>query len=270
MQCTASIAMLGFPWAGRQGPQYSSDEAGSLIKKPLMAVVELDTILSAPVTMEAPLHSSVKDSAMTAYVQYGAGLCSPREWVNFDVSPTLRLQRLPLVGPLFDFVGPKFPAGVRFGDIISGLPVPLASCDAMYCSHTLEHLALDDLRKALRNTFRHLKPGGRFRFVLPDLEQLARDYLASADVDASLVFMKDSCLGKPSRPRGLSGILRAGLGNTSHLWMWDYKSMYRELVDAGFHNIRRAQYGDSGDPMFAFVEDPGRWDKCLGIECWRP
>lgn len=204
------------------------------------------------------------------YVQYGAGLCGPPAWMNFDVSPSLRLQRLPAVGRVFKTVGPRFPDTVRYGDIVSGLPVGWEFCDAIYCSHVLEHLALHDFRQALRNTFRHLKPGKRFRFVLPDLEQLAVDYLADPSPDAALSFMKDSYLGKTTRPRGLAGLLRQSWGNSSHLWMWDYKSLARELSEAGFQGVRRAEIGDSGDAMFDAVEDPSRWHKCLGMECRRP
>jgi hypothetical protein len=59
-------------------------------------------------------------------------------------------------------------------------------------------------------------------------------------------------------------------GRSAHLWMWDEKSMTRELDDAGFTAIRRAQMGDNPDPQFAAVEDAGRWEKCLGMECRRP
>lgn len=206
---------------------------------------------------------------MTNYVQYGAGLCGPQSWLNFDVSPTLRLQRLPIIGMLFNRMGPRFPSTVRFGDIVVGLPIKPSSCAALYCSHTLEHLALEDLRKALQNTYRYLRPGGRFRFVLPDLEQLASDYLAHPGADAAMIFMKESCLGKSKRPRGIEGVLRSSFGNTAHLWMWDYKAMQQELIAAGFERIRRAAHGDSEDPMFNAVEDPGRWERCLGMECWR-
>jgi hypothetical protein len=52
--------------------------------------------------------------------------------------------------------------------------------------------------------------------------------------------------------------------------MWDYKAIAPELEAAGFAAIRRATLGDSPDPMFALVEDPGRWENCLGVECRRP
>jgi hypothetical protein len=52
--------------------------------------------------------------------------------------------------------------------------------------------------------------------------------------------------------------------------MWDEKNMAYELADAGFTAIRRARIGDNPDPHFAEVEDAGRWENCLGMECRRP
>ena len=34
------------------------------------------------------------------YVQYGCGLSAPKEWINFDVSPTLRIQKTPILGSI--------------------------------------------------------------------------------------------------------------------------------------------------------------------------
>ncbi|HSI36475.1 MAG TPA: methyltransferase domain-containing protein [Tepidisphaeraceae bacterium] len=207
------------------------------------------------------------------YVQYGCGLWAPAGWVNFDASPTVRFQRLPVIGRLLGGrVGPRFPASVRYGDVVRGLPVAPGSCEAVYCSHVLEHLALADFEVALTNTLNYLRPGGTFRFVLPDLEHLARSYLAAlpGDAGASVRFMEDSYLGQRRRPRGLRGMLRGWLGNSAHLWMWDYASMSAALTKAGFTDIRRARFGDSGDPAFAAVEEVGRWGDNLGMECRRP
>lgn len=203
------------------------------------------------------------------YMQYGCGLSAPSAWVNFDASPTLRVQRIPGVGSL---VGrsdryPRFPANVRYGDIVRGLPIDRASCKGIYCSHVLEHLALDDLRLALQNTRGYLASNGVFRLVVPDLEKLARDYLESTSEDASLEFMLRAHLGSVRRARGVSSLARKWLGNSSHLWMWDYKSLSRELATAGFSSIRRAELGDSSDPRFDDVEEESRWTDCLGIEC---
>ena len=202
------------------------------------------------------------------YVQYGCGLCAPSTWTNFDASPTLRLQRMPLIGSVFGR-NTKFPVNARYGDVVRGLPIDANSCQAVYCSHVLEHLSLNDLRTALKHTYEYLKPGGTFRFVLPDLEQLARDYLSSEAAQPASWFMEAAHLGAPNRARGMMGFLREWMGNSKHLWMWDERSMTVELKQAGFVDIRRAQCGDSGDKRFADVEDADRWVKCLGMQCRR-
>ena len=94
------------------------------------------------------------------YVQYGCGWSAPKEWQNFDASPTLRFERLPIVGYLYTKNKSRFPNNVKYGDIVKGLPVPADSCKGVYCSHVLEHLSLDDFRVALRNTVTILQPGG--------------------------------------------------------------------------------------------------------------
>lgn len=208
------------------------------------------------------------NSSSRLLVQYGCGLCAPREWRNFDCSPTLRLQRLPAVGGLFRrFSKPRFPENVEYGDIVKGLPVAKHTADCIYCSHVLEHLSLEDLRTALKNTKMCLVPQGIFRLAVPDLRQLAADYVADSSSDAAHVFMRDSCLGQTTRERGLIGFLRSALGNSRHLWMWDYESLWQELSTAGFEQIRRAYYNDSREPAFLAVEDRSRWVNNLGIEC---
>lgn len=201
------------------------------------------------------------------YVQYGCGTCAPESWTNFDASPTMRLQRTPLLRLLGNKLGPRFPANVRYGNIYRGLPVTPKSCTAIYCSHTLEHLSLEEFEAALRNTHSYLKPGGTFRFVLPDLERYAKEYLAANDADASKRFMEASYLGCKRREHGLIGMLRKAIGNSEHLWMWDYNSMSQALAKAGFIDIRRAAFGDSPDSMFKDVEALDRWEGELGMEC---
>lgn len=203
----------------------------------------------------------------TACVQYGCGLSAPQDWVNFDASPTLRLQRLPLVGRLGAAAGTTFPANVRYGDIVRGLPIEARSCRAVYCSHVLEHLSLSDFRVALVNTQGVLAPGGLFRLVVPDLRVAAQRYVADPSDTAAATFMNETFLGITERPRGMRGLLKSWLGNSQHLWMWDYPSLRRELETAGFKEIRAARMGDSAEPRFASVEEESRWVDAVGIEC---
>lgn len=201
------------------------------------------------------------------YVQYGCGWSSVHGWRNFDASPTLRFERLPLLGQLYTKNAKRFPENVEYGDIVRGLPVAENSCDGVYCSHILEHLSLTDCRAALRNTRVILKPGGVFRLVLPDLRSIVDRYMASDSPDAAIDFIRDTGMGSENRPRGLRGLARIWLGNGAHLWLWDFPSMSKELAAAGFQDIRRAQFNDSVDARFAEVEEARRWEGCLGIEC---
>ena len=83
------------------------------------------------------------------YVQYGCGFSAPQSWRNFDASLTLRFERLPIIGTLYTKNSARFPENVEFGYIVYGLPVKENSCQGVYCSHILEHLSLEDFRKAL-------------------------------------------------------------------------------------------------------------------------
>jgi len=204
------------------------------------------------------------------HIQFGCAWSAPNSWRNFDASPTLRFEKIPLIGLLYTKNAKRFPENVEYGDILKGLPIPPKYCHAVYCSHVLEHLSLEEFRVAIRNTYELLLPGGVFRFVVPDLETLAADYINSKDPLASNVFMQNSFLGVTSRPRSLSGLLKVWLGNSAHLWMWDYKSLQFELNCAGYVAIRRCRFGDSDDPLFKDVEDKDRFINAVAVEARRP
>ena len=208
---------------------------------------------------------------MSHYIQYGCGLSAPAGWKNYDASPTLWLRRLPLIGKLIQKV--DFPSAVLYGDIINGLPgISEKSCDGVFCSHVLEHLSLEDFRKALRNTFTILKQGGIFRCVLPDLEANINAYneeKAAGDPDASLRFLDATLLGIRNRPNGFKEKIISLLGNSHHLWMWDKYSMQKELKAVGFSSIRLCRFNDSTDKHFTTVEEENRYYKAIAFEAIR-
>ena len=203
------------------------------------------------------------------YVQYGCGFSAPLTWRNFDASPTLRFERIPIVGRMYNKNQSRFPNNVEYGDIVAGLPVPDQSCTGVYCSHVLEHFSLEDFKSALENTYRLLEIGGIFRLVVPDLKHAIHLYNSDESADAAYNFLKQTSLGKEKRPRGLHSFIIEWFGNSQHLWMWDFKSLVVELSKVGFCEIRRAKLGDNPDKMFAEVEDKSRWSGCLGVECKR-
>ena len=206
---------------------------------------------------------------MKRYVQYGCGFTAPPEWVDYDASPTLRFERLPLIGKLYTRNKQRFPQNVLYGNIVTGLPEKPGSCDAVYCSHILEHLAYEDFITALKNTLLILKPGGIFRGVVPDLKAAMQHYINDFDIiDAPAnKLMGNTMLGIETRAKTLSSSIKSMYGNSKHLWMWDYKSLEYELKKAGFKKVRPCTYGDSADPMFKLVEEESRFFEAAAFDC---
>jgi len=62
-------------------------------------------------------------------------------------------------------------------DVRKPLPFPNSLFDAIYASHLLEHLNLEEGKRLLRECFRVLQPKGVPRMVVPDLEAIVREYL---------------------------------------------------------------------------------------------
>jgi hypothetical protein len=94
---------------------------------------------------------------MAKYLNIGCGTRFHAEWINADLVP-----RHPIVVAC---------------DITRGLPYGSNEFDTVYHSHVLEHLDCDKALPFLRECHRVLKKEGIIRVVVPDLEQIAREYL---------------------------------------------------------------------------------------------
>ena len=212
------------------------------------------------------------------YVQYGCGLCAPKEWLNFDASIRVRLERIPGLRTLLQgTVGTLFPPNVRYGDIVHGLPVADGSARAVYCSHILEHLARDEVPLALNNTRRLLKKGGIFRLIVPDLKWRILHYIRlseNLEVGAADKLIESCHIGTREIAGGILHLLRSIYGRSQHIWMYDFLALEELLKEAGFVSIRRCDFGDAGDEMFSLVEDVSRFfdqgDRELAIEAINP
>lgn len=66
------------------------------------------------------------------------------------------------------------PIDRKFGSQAYPLPYPDGSVDEIRASHILEHFTFADSQKALAEWCRVLKPGGRIRLAVPDLEAAAK------------------------------------------------------------------------------------------------
>jgi len=93
-------------------------------------------------------------------IHIGCGMNAPHSFENFDASPTLRFERLPVIGKLYTKNATRFPENAKYGNIVNGLDVEKNSADAVYCSHVLEHLSKQEFYVALKNIYSYLKVGG--------------------------------------------------------------------------------------------------------------
>jgi len=106
----------------------------------------------------------------------GCGLVAPESWKNVDASPTLVISKIPFLGKIILSLidGPSWPENVEYGNILKGIKIKENSCDLVFASHVLEHLSYSDFHTALNNIYKYLKPGGIFRFIVPDLKKMQR------------------------------------------------------------------------------------------------
>lgn len=210
---------------------------------------------------------------MNKYLQFGCGPGNQLDnWINFDASPTLRIQKIPFVGYLMTKNWPVFDSKTRYGDIVKGLSVPNNSIDIVFSSHTLEHLSLNDFRIALSNTYKIMKSNGSFGLIVPDLNKLVKQYISDVRFKksrktASINFMENSYLGYcEHRSSSLSKRLFYTFSNSRHLWMWDEYSLRNELINAGFKNILKGKRHDKY-PHFKEVIIPQRLKNSIFFIC---
>lgn len=106
--------------------------------------------------------------------------------------------------------------------------LPDASCAEVYASHVLEHLGYDsELPKTLAGIYRVLRPGGRLRAAVPDLETLCRLFLdRSLDGNGRFHVMRMMFGGRTTA----YDVHYAGLN-------FEFLSAY--LREVGFRDIRR-------------------------------
>ncbi len=93
-------------------------------------------------------------------VNVGCGFTYHKEWINLDL---------------------KESEYVKFHNIKESLPFEDNSIDVIYHSHALEHLTKKEGKVFISECYRVLKNKGIMRVVIPDIEQIAREYLANLE-----------------------------------------------------------------------------------------
>lgn len=201
----------------------------------------------------------------------GCGPVTPESWLNVDGSWSARLARYPVLHKTaLALAGRKSgfkSTGRIFGhDLRRPLPWPDASFTAVYASHLLEHMYLEEADRLLRECFRVLKPGGVVRMVVPDVDPLIRGYLGQPfpkwldnyekyDQPTDR-FIRGLLMRDPERPRGnvFVRVYDALYDFHSHKWMYNGTSLAAHLAKAGFTDVGVKGCHESRIPGIADVE----------------
>jgi len=119
------------------------------------------------------------------------------------------------------------------GSIVDMAAVVSESCDAIWCSHNLEHLHTYEVPKALSEFRRVLNPGGFALITTPDLEGIAELVVAGR--------LEDAAYQSPAGPItaldmlfGLSSAIANGNHFMAHNTAFTADRLGRLLIDAGF------------------------------------
>lgn len=207
----------------------------------------------------------VRSGAGPLKVNLGAGLYVAEGWIHVDGNvhtmfagwpvPVLRrlyraastVQWLPEDEYLrrlrnYQFVHHVMEKGIPFAD---------ASVDYVYSSHVVEHFFREDAERLMSEIHRVLKPGGRVRICVPDLEHAISLYRAG---------QKEAALGYFFEPAG-AGYYR------QHRYMYDFELMRGMLERAGFADVVRRAYREGAVPDLDILDN--RPEETLYVEAMK-
>jgi SAM-dependent methyltransferase len=197
------------------------------------------------------------------YLNLGSGGHAPKSWVNLDRSPQIQLTKHPRLrsmlrraGVLHDLHMGDWPENVIRRDLSKPLPFPDGVASAVYSSHMLEHLFLDDARALLREAARVMRPGAVLRMALPDAERFARDLLEAGedpDGQAGLRYQEMLRAHPESKPSGRRLVAFVG-GSNWHRWQPTRGLVKSMLRDAGFTGVEERTFHDGDLPELGVVE----------------
>lgn len=177
------------------------------------------------------------DATTPLKLHLGCGPYPLPGWVNVDVHPA--------------------PLSLN---VLWGLPYPEGAASHVFMSHMLEHLFYPtDVDFVLREILRVLQPGGRARFVVPDIGACVDAYIRR---DEGFFAARAEHWGEgDGEATPLEGFLAyAGAGPDpgwtfeAHKFGYDFETLRRALDRAGFADIRESAFMASDDAVLRVDE----------------
>lgn len=178
------------------------------------------------------------------------------------------------VGPHEDFV--KLPTDKYYlnFDLIKGVPADDNSLEGIYQSHFLEHVKYMDGLFILQECYRALKPGGRMRVIVPDLEFWIDAYREGKGHFFDTYLKMEGFKEKAHLMRTRGTLFNSAMHDHGHQATYDYETLYWILSSMGFQEINRTSYADGNYDLHhndkLTAEDPLRAVESLCVECVKP
>ena len=130
------------------------------------------------------------DNKETKKIHLGCGLKTRKGWVNVDGSWNAWLAKYGKIKWILQkmsifhdrYFNIPWSPDIVIHDVRRSLPFPDNSTGAVYASHLLEHLYLEEEEFLLKECLRILWPGGVLRVVVPDLKAIIEEYIGKRDL----------------------------------------------------------------------------------------
>ncbi|GAB1232684.1 hypothetical protein UT4_11500 [Ferrigenium sp. UT4] len=130
-------------------------------------------------------------------------------------------------------------------DARKGLPYADRTVDGVYSEHFFEHLTQAEGLRFLRECRRVLKPDGRIRIAMPDLDELVRRYQSEdwrGDGDMFRLgfdWVVNRC-----------EMINIGMREWGHKHLYNEEELVRIAQMAGLQRVQRCEHGMSDVPLF--------------------
>jgi SAM-dependent methyltransferase len=203
-----------------------------------------------------PVHRSDK----SVRLHLGSGPIAVPGWVNIDRSPNLLLDKLPTLKRLLGRTGLIDDQQLRpwSRDIlrhdIRSMPFPDGIAEAIYSSHTLEHLYIVDAARVIHECRRLLEPGGVLRIALPDALHLAQRLIDDRNSCMSGWEYNRRLLAHPESRPSLIRRLVVSAGGHVHRWQPTAAMVEDMLCQAGFDTVTQWGYREGKLPDLDIIE----------------
>lgn len=173
---------------------------------------------------------------------------------------------------------------VDFGQF-TAFPFANQSVSCIYGSHVFEHMSIYITPALFKECCRVLQPGGILRLILPDVEKSIREY-ASGNADFEIFkrraerakkqwgvddYTMFDCLREDFLSRSGQPIL--GKNALAHQNAWDFETIRKDLLEAGFSTVTKTDFQESAVTDFSFEgtypSEANEKDRSLYVEAFR-